>query len=492
MVVSDKSGCARVWAKLARWVTLAMALSCDGAMDPIPMDECHDVCTAPPVAEAQTTEPTPEVDRPNVLLIIADDLGLDAAAFDTTNPCYDVGDTSDDPAMPNIAALCESGVRFTNAWAMPQCSPSRASMLTGRYPFRTGVGAAISVLDDNGLATDELTLPRALDAADSGYTSAHIGKWHVSSDPTDPNTMGWHHFAGHLKGSLVDYFQWPRVEDGVTTSVDGYQTSVAVDDALDWLAGTDDAPWFLWLAFSAPHSPYHVPPAHLHDANLDPYVEGVDPRPYFAAMAQAMDTEIGRLLDGIEARGELEDTVIVFLGDNGTDMAVVGEPYHPQRAKGSVYQGGLQVPLVVSGPGVAGGRSEGALVSVVDVFPTVLELAGVDVAAVVAAETPDAPIDGASLVPYLGTAGAPPQHQRVYAQGFDFGSDASQMNHAVRDERFKLVCSPSEGAEMYDLSCDPYEQRNLLAHDPSSCVTEHFEELRRALEDKVGSTEICP
>jgi|GEM_PF-1321192 len=316
-----------------------------------------------PIVPTPGTNPT--ASNPNFLLLIADDFGLDKATFDASNPCYDIGDASEDPAMPNLAALCQSGVRFDNAWAMPTCSPTRATMLTGQLPFRHGIGAPLG--RGVSLSLDSTTLPGLLAAAESGYATANIGKWHVSNNPTDPNTLGWEHYSGTLTGGIADYERWSRTVNGVTETNTDYATTVAVDDAVSWLDGVpSEQPWLLWLAFNAPHTPFHKPPNELHEYDdLPEYDNSLDPTPYFAAMSQAMDTEIGRLFDHLKTTGQWENTVIIFIGDNGTSGQIASTPFDRQHAKGSLTQGGIAVPMMIAGPGVQGGRALSQIVSVV-------------------------------------------------------------------------------------------------------------------------------
>jgi arylsulfatase A-like enzyme len=436
------------------------------------------------------------VRSPNLLLIIADDFGLDAASFDPASPCYAVGDVSNDGPMPNVAELCRTGVRFTAAWAMAQCSPARASMLTGRLPFRTGLGDTVSIPDGDSLRIDEFTLPRALAAAGSPYAAASIGKWHVTPDPADANMFGWPHHVGPIGGSLLDYDAWTRVEDGVYSKANTYATTAQADDAISWLDGVDvGTPWLLWLAVSAPHDPYHLPPLHLHDADAlgDFPTDGdVDPRPWFAAMATALDTELGRVFDAVRARGEWEETVVVFVGDNASDKPVVEAPFSSDRAKGTLYQGGIAVPMVIAGARVADApRDVDTVVSVVDVYATLLELAGVDVAATVeAAAAPGTVIDSVSLVPYLVDPLARPQRTEVFAQKFAYGAPIDNMAHAVRNERYKLICE-RERVEMYDLLVDPWEERDLFRRGPAQGYAAEFASLYNALTAKVRVPGLC-
>ena len=425
----------------------------------------------------------PAASNPNLLLLIADDFGLDKATFDADNPCYDTGDASEDPAMPNLAALCQSGIRFDNAWAMPTCSPTRATMLTGQLPFRHGIGAPLG--RGVSLSLDSTTLPGLLAASDSGYATANIGKWHVSNGLTDPNTLGWEHYSGILSGGIPDYERWSRTVNGVNETNTDYATTVAVDDAVSWLDGVpSEQPWLLWLAFNAPHTPFHKPPNELHDYDdLPEYENSLDPTPYFAAMSQSMDTEIGRLFDHLQATGEWENTVIIFIGDNGTSGQIASTPFSRQNAKGTLTQGGIAVPMMIAGPGVQGGRALSQMVSVVDIFATLLEGAGVDPAA----QAPDVTFDSVSLWPLLSGESDAEVHTHIVAELFgNTVRDTADIGKAIRNERYKLICYEDGRAELFDLLEDPWERVDLI--DDGTAPTAVIQTLAAELETLLDET----
>jgi len=353
----------------------------------------------------------------NVLLLMADDLGIDALGV------YGIGE--DPPPTPNLELLARSGVVFRNAWAQPTCSPTRAAVQTGRFGFRTSIGYVISSLSGGpALPMDEVLLPEMLDLGTGArYAHAAFGKWHLGTSqvggPLAPNFAGYAHFAGSLEGQIADYWDWDKVVDGTTTHVRRYNTSETVDDALAWIQG-HEGPWFCSIAFQAPHAPFHRPPAELHTRALplsDPSpwcgAAGGDPRPFVDAAIEALDSEIGRLIAGIPA-GVRARTTVIFLGDNGTDSCVTRPPVPYNRAKGSLYEGGVRVPLLVAGARVLRTGDCRALVQATDVFATVAELAGVDLAATL----PDVPIDSVSLVPYLTSPRRPSLRRWLYSEVF--------------------------------------------------------------------------
>ena len=391
---------------------------------------------------------------PNILLLIADDLGIDAAG------CYRVGQNV--AQTPNIQSLCERGVVFRNAWVNPVCSATRATLLTGRYAFRTGVGRTAPP----GLQRDELTLPRALDLYGGGtYAHASVGKWHLlesrnSTNNDHPNEMGWGHFAGLLTGVLPDYFDFTKVVDGQAVRVQQYATTDTVDDAISWL-GVQERPWFLWVAFNAPHSPYHEPPPdlyHIEGLGEDERTIQDNPLPYYKAAIEAMDTEIGRLFAAIGPE-EMERTHVIYLGDNGTPGRVIQAPFEQGKGKGTIYSGGIHVPLVVAGPAVREpGRTQEALVNGVDLFGTILELAGVDVDGAVRS---DITIDSVSLVPYLVDSTTVPRREWILSELFNPRANDPD-GKTIRDARFKLIRFRSGSEALFDLSTDLAEENDLL------------------------------
>ncbi|MBK8975105.1 MAG: sulfatase-like hydrolase/transferase [Planctomycetes bacterium] len=401
----------------------------------------------------------PAQSRHNVLVLVADDLGVDivGAYHEGSNP----------PPTPNIDSLAARGVLFRNAWANPSCSPTRASLQTGRFPFRHTVGRWIAYpnnVDPIGtLQPEEVTLPELLDAAGTGYAHALIGKWHIN-DITEglwtPNVRGgWSHFIGHLWGQIPSYYSWPQVTGGVETTSTNYVTTQQVDDALAWI-GARTGPWVCYLCFTAPHLPFDVPPAHLHTWPTGTRTDN------YKAIIQALDTELGRLFTGLGS--ELQNTDILFLGDNGSVQNTAEPPFDGSRAKGTPYEGGLNVPLLVAGPSVtAGGREVTALACAVDVFATVAELTGAD-----AAMPSWVDVDGVSLVPYLRNPAQASLRRYAFAEEFigDTWPAPNTNGHAcVRDDRYKLIHRYSGGGdEMFDLVADPFERVNLLSRGLSS------------------------
>lgn len=382
-------------------------------------------------------------DRPaNVLLVLVDDWGTDQVGVYAEHP--------EPPKTPNIDALARRGTRFVNAYASPVCSPSRAQLLTGRAARRTGVGEVIQKTDGAQLPRAEVLLPEALAQLDVPYASGAYGKWHlagvISPDGgRHPLVQGFDTHVGPVgnllpsltpEGRPASYFHYEQVRDGELEVVDGYATTETIDEAIAGVQ-TLREPWLVYVPLSAAHSPFHAPPESLLDAPLPADADDAD---LYAAMVHAVDREIGRLLDAMDPE-VAERTLVIVAGDNGTPGAAVRPPRRADQAKQTLYEGGINVPLIAAGPGVAEGGESGALVHLMDVFPTVIELAGGAIEQLRTASGEPVNVDAVSLWPALeapetasirpwvavernGPVGPPPYvFDRV----------------AVRDGRYKLV-----------------------------------------------------
>ena len=390
----------------------------------------------------------------NILVIIADDYGADASIlYNSTNHGAVL------PPTPNIASLASSGVVFANGYANPVCSPTRACFITGRHSFRTGVGDAITAGSPQ-LSASEFTLPEALNASGLGYHLAQFGKWHLALGPNTPLTVGgWTNFAGCIPGAVSSYTNWTKTVNGTqTANYTNYATTDVVNDAVAWIQARGTNPWLAWVAFNAGHTPLHKPPTNLapHYASLPGTQSDINNNPvnYFDAMIEAMDTEIGRLLAAVN----LTNTHIIFLGDNGSSSGTLQPPYPGGHGKSTLYQGGIKVPMLIAGPAVASpGRTNTTLVHAVDLFATILELAGTSVSATVPTNVT---IDSRSIMPALQNQTDP--GRRVYAELFGDNLMNNQDGRALRDSRYKLIRFDDGHDEFYDLQTDPHEGTNLV------------------------------
>lgn len=384
--------------------------------------------------------------KENILLIVADDLGADSVGLYSSVQA---------PPTPVIDSLASNGVTFTNAWANPSCAPSRATILTGRHAFRTTVG---NPGDD--IALSEFTIPQALKTAN--YATACFGKWHLSSGGNggndNPNLMGFDHYEGSISGSVDSFFDWVKVTNGATSNVTTYATTENVNNALSWMGAQGDNPWFCQVSFNAPHTPYHLPPNNLHSYNLSG--TGMDinqnERSYYEASIEAMDTEIGRLLSSMDPSTRA-NTNVIFVGDNGTPRSVA--PGVVRDSKGSLYEGGVHVPFVVSGPSVnSPNRSSDATIHVVDLFATIIDLADINISAAVPA---DIIYDSLSAEAYLVNANQENIHTFAFAQRFTSNGN-NRDGVTLRNGGYKLISLDNGTDELYNLAIDPTESDNLL------------------------------
>lgn len=383
------------------------------------------------------TDPTdPSVNTPNILLIIADDLGKDAI--------NGFSEGSIKPNTPNIDAIRNDGISFSNFWSYPTCSPTRASIITGKYGYRTGVKWAGDELD-----VSETSLQKYInDQTDNSYSTALVGKWHLSggNSTINPEIFGIDYFAGLIRGEPQSYYNWLFTEDGAGSIITEYTTKKFTDLAIDWIS-QQDKPWFMWLAHNAPHTPFHVPPNEMHSqGNLPEFISGMDETPYYMAAIEAMDFQIGRLLDSIPEE-DLENTIIIFLGDNGSPNEVAQAPYSNTTTKGTLYQGGINVPMFVSGKGVSRRGEDNNLVTSTDLFATISEIAGVS-----ANEIHDSKSFKSLLT------------QSTTIRNFQYSEKVNEPIDiwTISNGSYKLIEYANGGNEFYDLKNDPYEHNDLL------------------------------
>lgn len=438
----------------------------------------------------------PRAGRPNFLVLVLDDVGTDLLSSFSAPP----GSAA---CTPSIDFLASRGRSFVNAWSDPVCSPTRAQLLTGRHGFRTGVGTFVNGVDPDhyvGLPQSEVTLAELLSTF--GYTTAFFGKWHLATgnlDPADPLSQGFGWFEGSIAGHLgsvapcptcppgcregaLGYYRWVRSVNGVESCDTRYATTATTADSLEVVTGgAMPEPWFVVASYNAIHDPYHVPPAALCGGNPQCVCSGELPtreRQGKAAL-EAADHELRRLVAKIResSQGPL---FVILLADNGTAAPLAqGEPgacFDPARSKGTVYEAGVRVPLLVWGPGVQPGTTD-ALVEVTDLFATIAELADV----------PGSAEDSISLVPYLeGFTGS--LRSSIYAETFvPNGLPFTPTDHrrAIRDARYKLIRRTGSGDELYDLVNDPCETSNLYPPPPGSAAEEAWERLDAEL-DSMG------
>ena len=399
---------------------------------------------------------------PNVIVILADDLGWEELG------CY--GNTFNE--TPHIDSLARRGVRFTQAYAAaPICSPTRASLLTGQYPARTGItdfldaeGAPSHRFLDPGLPT----LPRGLAAA--GYTSGLIGKWHLTEDYSGPHAErdGSPQRHGFDQVSLSetryigpgDYFHPYAFMPAVPARWENeYLTDRLNAEAADFIAAHADRPFFLYLSHYAVHTRLAAKPDTVEKYRNKPGSGQNGNDPVLAAMLESVDDGVGEIVRTLERLGIHDRTLVIFASDNGADVAKGSL----RGQKASLYEGGIRVSTIACWPGVtAPGRTSDTMVHTADIYPTVLELAGV-------ATDPTATVDGMSLLPLLrGDDTGDSYRRRPLFWVFPHFNPAHNVapHAAIRLGDHKLVRRLRDGrTELYDLRSDPGESRDLAQED---------------------------
>ncbi len=407
---------------------------------------------------------------PNVLFIVMDDVGLDLLSA--------YGIAPDAPPTPTLDNLADEGVLFTRAYALPWCSPTRAAVLTGRNAprdYRIGRAVQAENATDVSLPLDAVTIPQMLDEHSPWtWSHAHIGKWHLTKladGPADaPLRHGYQRFRGAianpyqqhaLDGRPQNYYDWERSVEGIVTRTNEYATSKMVDDANEVIAELTE-PWFVWLAPFAAHDPYQAPPAHLHSSGD---VSTADSPTLARAMVEALDTEIGRLLETMPAEVR-ENTMIVVMGDNGSPSGVATATRRGLPTKGTVYEDGIHVPLIITGPLIREpGRIHDGLVLAQDLFSTILDIAGV--------LRSNRPIEASafSILPQLLDPSAESTRLGLSIEAFEPNGPGPYTSHQIMvfDGRFKLIADQSGNEHLFDLEGKMNEDSPL---DPSAWTSE--------------------
>jgi arylsulfatase A-like enzyme len=408
--------------------------------------------------------PVEQAGHPNVILILADDLGWS-----------DISQHGSEIATPNIDRIFQQGVELERFYVTPMCTPTRAALLTGRSPIHFGLlYSVLMTWSPQGLPAEEVTLAERFRQA--GYQTAAIGKWHLGHARPDylPNAQGFDRFFGML-GGWIDYFDhrepqfgsldWQR--DGASRVEPGYSTQLLGDEALRFLAERDAArPFFLYFAPNAPHSPLQAP-----QQDLGRYRDLKDPtRRTYAGMLDALDEQVGRLLDALDREGIAERTIVVFLSDNGGLPGQGGRNKPLRGEKATTYEGGIRVPAAIRFPGrLEAGRHSTQRMRDQDLFATLAAAAGL--------APLGAPAESVNLWPVL--QGAPERSREPFFFHIEW---KEAIFRAALDGDWKLVISEvvgfpdSRGASLFDLATDPGERVDLAAQQP-----ERVAELERQL-----------
>ena len=445
--------------------------------------------------------------KPNIVMILIDDMGWrDLQCFGST--FYET---------PNIDALAAEGTVFTQAYAScPVCSPSRASLMTGKYPARVGLthyigghdwGKLMEVPYVDHLPLEEYTLPKAL--RDAGYHTWSVGKWHLGEKEYYPEHQGFEvNVGGCSWGHPHDgYFAPWGIENLPSDVPEGtFLTDYLTDRAVELIQSKDDAPFFLYWSHYAVHTPIQAKPEDLarfeeksRRMKLDqvnPYVEGehfpcwhkrkervlrrlVQSDVPYAALIWNLDQNVGRFVQALKDCGEYENTIIVFTSDNGGLATAEGSPTCNaplSEGKGWGYEGGVRVPLIVAGPGIAAHRWCDSPTTTPDWYPTFLELAGLP-------PQPQQHQDGVSIAPLL--RGETMEERPLFWHYPHYGNQGGQPMAAVRRGNYKLLKFFEDNhTELYDLSQDIAESFNLAEELPN--LANELETLLDAWIQEVG------
>ncbi len=426
--------------------------------------------------------------QPNIVLILADDLGWADLG------CYG----ADLHETPNLDRLARQGVRFTDAYAAPVCSPTRAALMTGKHPARLHLTtwyesshnpprnrALVPPITVADLPHREITIAEVLRSA--GYRTAIVGKWHLGQATHYPETQGFdiniggtfwgapatHFFPYRGRGSTEDEIRYvPHLEWGEPGE---YLTDRLTDEALKVIDRAGDQPFFLYLAHHAVHTPIEAkaPLVERYRRRLKPGLHHRNAT--YAAMIQSLDESVGRVLKRLEERGIAEETIVIFASDNGGYInAFRGEPVtsnHPLRSgKGSLYEGGIRVPLIVRWPGhTPAGAIAHEPVITMDLFPTILEMSGLE---------HDQKTDGVSLAALLENPRARLGREGLFWHFPHYYPTTTPVG-AMRSGHWKLLeYFEDDHVELYDLAKDLAEQTDLAAQHP---------EVARRLRDRLRS-----
>lgn len=406
---------------------------------------------------AGTAQAAAPAAKPNILYVVVDDMAWKDAGFHGS-----------DIPTPNLDRLAKDGAQLEQFYTQPMCTPTRAALMTGRYPMRYGLQTGvIPGAGTYGLPTDEYLLPQALH--DAGYRTALVGKWHLGHAKTEfwPRQRGFDYFYGALVGE-IDHFKhashgvpdWYR--DNWPVEEEGFDNTLFANDAVRLIESyDDDAPFFLYLAFTAPHTPFQAPQEYLDRLN---WIEDENRRAY-AAMISVVDDGVGKVLAALEKRGLRENTLIVFHSDNGGvrssmfagDSAVAGSlpadngPY--RDGKGTLYEGGTRVIAFANWPGRIKPGVVDQMIHVTDMYPTIMQLVGSE-------PTKNKPFDGMDVWTTIAEGAPSPRNEIVY--------NVDPMAGAVRQGDWKLVWKAAlpPQVELFDLAKDKSETTNLAGQNP--------------------------
>ncbi len=409
-----------------------------------------------------TSEKKENSTKPNFVIIVADDAGWN-----------DVGYHGSEISTPNIDKLSEDGVELNNFYTYPTCSPTRASLITGRYASRYGIGAPIAEKSKQMLPTDVITLPKLLQR--NGYATAITGKWHLGLTPKSaPLNYGFDYSYGFLHGQIDQYthkyktgeISWHR--NDIFIDEEGHATDLITQEAINYITNIRDKekPFFIYVPYSVPHYPLQE-----EEKWIKPY-KGIieeESRQVFAASITHMDYAIGQLVKTIDNEGIRDNTIIIFFSDNGGELSwspkyeyemrhgpysKMGDNTPLRGSKKTVYEGGIRVPAFVNSPQKLNSRKTDEVVNVTDIYPTIASLAGIDIST-------DLKLDGENIWNVISN-GEKLEERGLYIK--------TNRQIAYRKGKWKLVHNAPtlENAkdELFNIYDDPNEEKDVIKENP--------------------------
>jgi arylsulfatase A-like enzyme len=428
----------------------------------------------------QAESKSDQSNQPNILLIFTDDLGYGDLSIQGAT----------DLQTPNIDAIAKEGMIFKNFYAnSPVCSPSRAALLTGKYPDLVGVPGVIRQVEENSwgyFAEHAVTLPQML--SEAGYHTGMVGKWHLGYEkPNIPNLRGFTFFKGFLGDMMDDYWthlrggeNWMR-DDEAVINPDGHATDIFTDWAIEYLQDRKEKeqPFFLYLAYNAPHFPIQPPQEWLdkvleRENNLD------EKRAKNVALIEHLDYNVGRVMNALDETDFDENTLVIFTSDNGGAMEYAQSNGPLRGSKQQMYEGGIRVPFFARWKGkIAPGSNSDNVGMLMDLLPTICEIADMQVKHT---------IDGISLLPTLWGQEQVTDDRHLFwvrREGWDYGG---QAYYAARYKGYKILQNSAyEPLQFFHVDEDELENAPLRSAD-----NEVYGELRRALQEHVRQSGAVP
>ncbi len=402
---------------------------------------------------SQDVNTTPSNSQYNFLIFIADDLGVDASSA--------YGFSTDVPSTPNLVELQKDGLVFENFWATPACTTTRGALISGKHGYSSDITYVPAVMPADTVSLQNILKSSFLPEI---YNNGMFGKWHLGGSnpaPNHPNQFGVDHYFGNLF-NLDDYFSWIATENGSESLEDEYHTSAISNAALKWIKEQPaENPWLAWVAFSAPHVPFHNPPEEL----VTTHANGATDQEKYKAMVEAMDTSIGKIMEGMSPE-QREKTIVIFLGDNGTPTRVLNEQvFDKTRGKKTIYEGGIRTPLIIGGTPVTSKNTRvSSLVNITDFYATLLQIANLD------SDPPASAVDRYQSYDFsdLLISAFKPKPRRAY--NYAEFEDAGALSWAVRNDTYKYIYHQSGQEELFNVISDIKESNDLASLPANAAV----------------------